>query len=116
MKYLFVLNDPPYGSERSFNGIRLAAALLEADNDAEVTVFLLSDAVGCAASGQVTRPGQHNIAEMLEPVVDGGELLLCGMCMDARGLAEDDLVDGAQRLSLADLADRTASADKVLVF
>ena len=24
MKYLFVLNDPPYGTERSYNGLRLA--------------------------------------------------------------------------------------------
>lgn len=24
---LFILNDPPYGAERSFNGLRLAKAL-----------------------------------------------------------------------------------------
>jgi len=27
MNTLFVLNDPPYGSERSYNGLRLAIAL-----------------------------------------------------------------------------------------
>ena len=23
MKYLFILNDPPYGTERTYNGLRL---------------------------------------------------------------------------------------------
>jgi uncharacterized protein involved in oxidation of intracellular sulfur len=27
MKYLFVLNDPPYGTERSYNALRLARNL-----------------------------------------------------------------------------------------
>jgi len=45
MKYLFVLNDPPYGTERSYNAIRFARELLknsEAGN--EVRVFLIGDA------------------------------------------------------------------------
>ena len=39
MKYLFVLHDPPYGTERTYNGIRWARQLLDADP-------VLSDAVG----------------------------------------------------------------------
>jgi len=27
MKYLFILNDPPYGTERSYNALRLAREL-----------------------------------------------------------------------------------------
>ena len=27
MKTLFILNDPPYGTERSYNGLRLARAI-----------------------------------------------------------------------------------------
>jgi sulfur relay (sulfurtransferase) complex TusBCD TusD component (DsrE family) len=36
--------------------------------------------------------------------------------MDARGLRVDDVVAGAQRSTLTDLANRTADSDKVLVF
>jgi sulfur relay (sulfurtransferase) complex TusBCD TusD component (DsrE family) len=36
MKTLFILNDPPYGTERSFTGRRLAKTL--AGKEAEVTV------------------------------------------------------------------------------
>ncbi len=38
MNVLLTLNDPPYGTERSYNGLRLAGAL---------KVFLLGDAVAC---------------------------------------------------------------------
>jgi len=41
---------------------------------------------------------------------------VCGTCMDARGLAEADIVEGATRGTLAQLTEWTAWADKVLVF
>jgi sulfur relay (sulfurtransferase) complex TusBCD TusD component (DsrE family) len=46
----------------------------------------------------------------------GGELLLCGTCMDARALREDEIIDGARRSSMNELAERTLAADQVLVF
>ena len=45
-----------------------------------------------------------------------GAIGVCGTCMDARVLAEDDLVEGARRSSLAKLTDWTQEAGKVLVF
>lgn len=36
--------------------------------------------------------------------------------MDARGLADEDLAEGAQRSTLDELAMRTMAADHVLVF
>ena len=47
---LIILNDPPYGTERSCNGMRLANALSKGEDD-EVRVFLVSDAVICAKKG-----------------------------------------------------------------
>jgi len=47
---LFILNDAPYGTERSYNALRLATSL--AKNEAEtVHVFLMGDAAACARSG-----------------------------------------------------------------
>lgn len=40
MNVLLVLNDPPYGTERSFNGLRLAGSLAKRDQ-AAVRVFLI---------------------------------------------------------------------------
>ena len=88
MKYLFILNDPAYGTERSYNGLRLAMTLLTQEADAEVTVFLMGDAVTCAKAGQKTPDGYYNLERMLKPIVRKGEVLLCGTCMDARAMTE----------------------------
>ena len=61
--------------------------------------------------------GYYNIERMLKHILTGGgQVLLCGVCMDARGLAEDDIVEGARRSSMDELAENTLQADKVLVF
>lgn len=44
------------------------------------------------------------------------QILLCGTCMDARGLSETELVEGARRSSMDELAALTLAADKVMVF
>ncbi|MDP2375655.1 DsrE family protein, partial [Reyranella sp.] len=45
IKTLLVLNDPPYGTERCYNALRLAHALLKNDPTTDVTAFLMADAV-----------------------------------------------------------------------
>ncbi len=39
MKCLIILNDPPYGTERCYNALRLTHALLKNDPETEITVF-----------------------------------------------------------------------------
>ncbi len=112
---LFIVNDAPYGSERPYNALRLAGTLAGKESQA-VRVFLMADAVACAKAGQKVPEGYYNIQLMLGKVLRGGEVALCGTCMDARGLSEADMVQGARRSSLAELAAWTIEADKVLVF
>ena len=77
----------------------------------------MADAVAGARHGQKTPDGYYNIERMLKGVLAGkGRVLLCGTCMDARGLSEFDLIEGANRSSMSELAPSTASADKVLVW
>ena len=117
MNILFILNDAPYGTERVYNGIRLALALLKSDPQTHVTVFLMADAASAARAGQKTPDGYYNVERMLKRVLAGhGKVLLCGTCMDARGLDEAALVPGALRSTMDQLAAETATADKVLVF
>jgi uncharacterized protein involved in oxidation of intracellular sulfur len=116
MKYLLTLNDPPYGTERSYNALRLARNLLLKEKG-ELRVFLLGDAAACAKAGQKVPQGYYNIGDMLDAVARrGGELGVCGTCMDARGIVDTELVQGAHRGTLDELTEWTAWADKVLVF
>jgi uncharacterized protein involved in oxidation of intracellular sulfur len=116
MKNLLILNDPPYGSERSYNALRLAGALGRAEGE-EVKVFLIGDAASCAKSGQKVPEGFYNLQLMLGKVARGGGAVgVCGTCLDARGITDAELVEGARRSTLAELASWTRWADKVLVF
>ncbi len=112
---LFILNDAPYGNERAYNALRLAAALAGKEGQ-QVRLFLLADAVGCAKSGQKAPEGYYNVQLMLGKVLRKGEVALCGTCMDARGLRDDEVIEGARRGTQAQLADWSVEADKVLVF
>jgi uncharacterized protein involved in oxidation of intracellular sulfur len=113
---LFILNDAPYGTERSYNGLRLATALAKKDGET-VRVFLMGDAAACARSGQKVPTGYYNAGDMLTMVGrKNAEIGVCGTCMDARGLDDANLVEGAKRGTLAQLTEWTAAADKVLVF
>jgi uncharacterized protein involved in oxidation of intracellular sulfur len=116
MKFLLILNDPPYGTERCFNALRLAQALLKTEPEPEVTVFLMADAVVCAKAGQTTPNGYYNLERMIEVVSGQARVVLCGTCMDARGLGDEELVAGAERGTMPQLAQLTTEADKVLVF
>jgi uncharacterized protein involved in oxidation of intracellular sulfur len=112
---LFIVNDAPYGDERAYNALRLAGTLAAREGQS-VRLFLMADAVGCAKSGQKVPEGYYNVQLMLGKVLRKGEVGLCGTCMDARGLRDDELIEGARRGTMAQLADWTAEADKVLVF
>lgn len=113
---LIVLNDPAYGTERSYNGLRLAHALAKRERE-DVRLFLLADAVTCALAGQTTPNGYYNLERMLTAAIrHGAEVGLCGTCMDARGVREDQLVEGTRRSSLDELTDWTLWADKVITF
>jgi len=114
MKTLLILNDPPYGTERSYNGLRLAKAL--STKGVEVTLFLMADAVACAKAGQKVPQGFYNLELMVKSVARKGAVLLCGTCMDARGLTDEEIVAGAERSTMDQLAVHTMAADQVLVF
>lgn len=116
MKTLFILNEGPYGSERSYNGLRLAGSLSKVESE-ELKLFLIGDAAACAKAGQKVPEGFYNIQVKLGRVVrNHGEVGVCGTCMDARGIAETELLDGTHKSTLAQLTAWTQWADKVVVF
>jgi len=113
---LFLLNDAPYGNERSYNALRLAGALSKRDGET-LRLFLIGDAVACAKTNQHVAPGYYNVEVMLQAVHrHGAQIGVCGTCLDARGIAAEELVEGALRGTLEQLADWTVWADKTLVF
>jgi len=116
MKIVIILNDPPYGTERAYNGLRLALALSQ-HGSIELRIFLLGDAVGCGVAGQKTAEGYYNLERMLKGLVRRGvQIGACGTCLDARGIPQERLIEGVQRSSMEQLAELSLWADKIFVF
>jgi uncharacterized protein involved in oxidation of intracellular sulfur len=116
MRALVVVNDAPYGSERTYNALRLAGTLLQVEPELELTVFLLGDAVACARAGQTTPQGYYNVERMLLPIQRKGLVLACETCLAARGLPPEGLASGVRVAKLGELATLVLDSDRVLVF
>lgn len=115
--YLFILNGAPYGEERTYNGLRLAGALAKRPEH-EVRAFLMGDAAMAAKNNQQVPAGFYNLQIMINKLVRQGpnRLAVCGTCMEARGMAETELIPGTHKSTLEELADWTEWAEQVLVF
>ncbi len=116
MQVLIIIQDPPYGSERAYQALRMADALLRMEDDLDLTVYLTADGVACAKAGQVTPQGYYNVERMLKPVLRKGMVLACRRCLEARGLEADDLMEGVRVVRLAEAANLVLEADKVLTY
>lgn len=80
-------------------------------------VFLIGDAASCAKTKQKVPQGYYNLEVMLRNVVrHGGEIGVCGTCMDARGIADPELTDAARRSTLEELTNWVQWADRTLTF
>jgi len=116
MDVLIIVNGSAYGSELPFNALRLARTLAKRDG-VDVRLFLMGDAVVSAIQGQQVPDGYYHLDRMLGGLLRrDGKVGCCGTCLDARGIEEKQLVDGAFRSTMEQLADWTLEADRVVTF
>jgi uncharacterized protein involved in oxidation of intracellular sulfur len=116
-RYLIIINDAPYGTEKAFNALRLAMQIQKDYDEANVLVFLMADAVTCALSNQKTPDGYYNIERMMRSILlNKGEIKLCGGCANARGLNKLQLIDGTKISTMAELTQWVIESEKVISF
>lgn len=65
-----ILNDPPYGTEKAYNALRYASALVA--SSVSVNLFLLADGTAAAKRAQKTPTGYYNLADMLSDLIAKG--------------------------------------------
>jgi len=116
MNLTIIVNDPPYGSEKPWNALRLASTA-STETGMSVKVFLMGDSVVAAKRGQKTPDGYYNLEKMLRVLIKKGvEVKVCGACIDARGLDTSELVEGVERGSMKILAEWVRDSDRVVSF
>lgn len=116
MQLLFIMNDPPYGTERTYNALRHVNAVAKY-SETTIRMFFMADAVQGARQGQIVPQGYYNLERMIRIALHHGvEAAACGTCMDARALSEAALVPGVHRSTMEELSAWTLWADKVIVY
>lgn len=112
-----IINDAPYGVERPWNALRLALTLNSAAIKSKVNVFLLGDAVFLVKKGQSPPQGYYNLEKLLTDLIrQGGNIQACGTCLKARGLSQEDLVEGVEIGAMMELAKWVTESRGVLSF
>ncbi|MHB1325261.1 MAG: DsrE/DsrF/TusD sulfur relay family protein [Thermoleophilia bacterium] len=105
------------GSMKSWNGLRLAAELI--DIDMKIEIFLMDDGVMLGKAGQQMVAGLAEL-ESAKKLVDlighGASVKACGTCLGMKGINQEDLIDGIDVAGIPDLANLVKECDRVLVF
>ena len=115
MKYLFILNDSPYGTQRTYSALRLVRAL--ATDHAKVAIFLLGDGVVSGLRRQSPADASYNVQEMLRMIIGQTvAIAACRTCLEARGIDDQSLVESVQCRTMDDLRDWTEEAEKCWFF
>jgi len=112
-----IVNGAPYGEERVWNALRLALTSVSAAIDLKVNLFLLGDAVSAAKKGQNTPQGYYNLEKTLKDLISQKvKIVACGTCLCARGLNQEDLIEGIEMGTMMTLAHWIKESQKVLTF
>ena len=115
---LIIVNAPAYGSERMLSALRLATAIAGQEVETvDLRLFMMSDAVTVGLAGQVDAQAGGGLQQMVEELlVRGAQIRLCRTCTLARGIAQPAVIPGVAIGTLAELAEWTLAADKVISF
>lgn len=117
-KILLVINDAPYGTEKAYNALRMAMTLQkEYEENVEIKIFLLADAVFCGLPNQTTPNGFYNIERMLKSVINkGAEVKSCGGCSEARGINQIPFIEGVKLSNMIEFSKWTFECNKNFSF
>ena len=118
MKILLVFNREAYdNTDVTWNGLRLAGKLVEGGH--EVRIFLMNDAVDIARDACHPPEGyDQDLSSMLKDLIAQGVVVkVCGTCMARCGIHRNEpYYAGANKATMAELAEWVADSDRVLTF
>ena len=110
--FTIIIADGAYASERPYTMLRFAyTALLE---EHKINIFLVEDGVFVGKKNQ--EPASYdNVGKWMKDVIEeGANVKACGVCMKARGLSQDEFIDGIEKTTMNTLVEMCAEADNVL--
>lgn len=113
-KMAVMILESPYGREKAYTALRFALTALTDEH--EVTVILIQDGIFVGKKNQ--NPAEYpNLAEYLQNAIDEGlRIIACGVCCNARGMTQEDLIDGITIVGMHEIVQAVTESDKTLSF
>ena len=110
--FTIAIGDGAYTNERPYTMIRFAyTALLE---EHKVNIFLVEDGIFVGKKNQDPTT-YDNVGKWMSDVIsEGANVKACGVCMKARGLSEQDLIEGIEKTTMNGLVEMCEEADNIL--
>ncbi len=109
----FLLSNSPSEDEKVLNSLRLAEKLIP--NAKKVNIFLLGEAVTAAKKGVKILEDNYDAEKILSELIKQGvKILVCGPCLNSRGLHKEDLVEGVELGSMEDLVKLAKESSRIL--
>ena len=110
--FTIVIGDGAYTSERPYTMLRFAyTAILE---EHKVNIFLVEDGIFVGKKNQDPTT-YDNVGKWMKDIIsEGANVKACGVCMKARGLSEDELLDGIKKTTMNGFVEMCEEADNVL--
>lgn len=118
MSVLMIFNRQPYdNTDVTWNALRLAQTLVKQNQ--RVRIFLMNDSVDLARESCVSPEGyDQDLKAMLKELISlQVEVEVCGTCMARCSIHKNEpYYAGANKSTMAKLAEWVADSDKVLTF
>jgi tRNA 2-thiouridine synthesizing protein D len=113
-KLVVMIFESPYGREKTYTALRFALTALTDGH--EVTVILIQDGIFTGKKDQ--KPSDYpNHAEYLQNAIDEGlKVIACGVCCDARGVKQDNLISGIVIVGMHEIVKAVAESEKTVSF
>lgn len=116
-----VVAEPPYGRQRVYTALRFSLVALHEGH--QVNLFLLEDSVFAAKKGQdppempVGDTGMPSCEGLLAGAISEGlRIKACRVCSRERSLQPEEVLEGVELASMADLVNWVVQSDRTVVF
>ncbi|MFX1503392.1 MAG: DsrE/DsrF/TusD sulfur relay family protein [Promethearchaeota archaeon] len=110
--FTIVIGDGGYTVERPYTMLRFAyTALLEGH---KINIFLVEDGIFVGKKNQDPSTYDNIGKWMMDVISEGANVKACGVCMKARGLVEDELMEGIEKTTMNGFVEMCVEADNVL--
>jgi tRNA 2-thiouridine synthesizing protein D len=110
--FTIAIGDGAYTKERPYTILRFAyTALLEGH---KVNIFLVEDGIFVGKKRQDPTT-YDNVGVWMKNVLEEGAVVkACGVCMKARGVIEEEFIEGIQKTSMNGFLEMSEEADNII--